>query len=68
MARTIISGNWLVPLLCGALASTPASADVSPVTSMGTPVMVVPQYQELEHRPSHRRMEARCLPVRPARR
>ena len=35
-----------MPVLCAALASTPASADVSPVTSLGTPVMVVPQFQE----------------------
>ena len=46
MARTIGAREWLVPVLCAALASTPASADVSPVTSMGTPVMVVPQFQE----------------------
>jgi hypothetical protein len=46
MARTTICGDWLVLLLCGALASTPALADVSPITSIGTPVMVVPQYQE----------------------
>lgn len=46
MARTFGAGEWLVPVLCVALASTPASADVSPVTSMGTPVMVVPQFQE----------------------
>ena len=44
MARTIIGGEWLVPLLCAALASTPASADVLPVTSMGAPVVVVPQF------------------------
>jgi hypothetical protein len=46
MGRTTICGDWLVPLLCGALAITPALADVSPITSMGNPVMVVPQYQE----------------------
>ena len=46
MARTAICRDWLVPLFCGVLASTRALADVSPVTSMGTPVMVVPQFQE----------------------
>ena len=46
MARTNIGGEWLVPLLYAAMASTPASADVSPVTSMGAPAMVVPQFQE----------------------
>ena len=47
MARTLGGGERLVPLLCAALAITPASADVSPITSMGTPVMVVPQFQEI---------------------
>ncbi len=46
MATTTICRDWLAPLLCGVLASTTALADVSPVTSMGTPLMVVPQYQE----------------------
>ena len=46
MARTIIGSGWLVPFLCGTLATTPALADVSPVTSMGTPAMVVPQFME----------------------
>ena len=46
MARTNIGGEWLVPLLYATMASTPASADVSPVTSMGAPAMVVPQFRE----------------------
>lgn len=36
----------LLPLLCGALVSAPARADVSPVTSMGVPAMLVPQFKE----------------------
>jgi len=46
MARNVLGADWLVLLLCGALASTPVLADVAPVTSMGASAMVVPQFQE----------------------
>lgn len=45
MTRIMVRA-WLAPLICSALISLPAMADVSPVTSMGAPAMVVPQVME----------------------
>ena len=45
MAR-FIGRRVLTPLLCGAFFSPAALADVAPVTSMGAPAMVVPQFME----------------------
>lgn len=45
MATTMGRG-LLAPLLCGVLVSSATRADVAPVTSMGAPAMVVPQFAE----------------------
>ena len=43
---TTMGRRLLAPLVCGAFISSAALADVSPVTSMGAPAMVVPQFME----------------------